>query len=151
MITPAYTLAVKELQRNKEQWRAYESKGNCVVLAGPGSGKTKVLTVKIARLLHEEVPEPRGLACITYSNACVGELLARLRKLGVADDKRLSVSTVHSFCLGELVSPYARLAGVACPDPLKVASPRRSKELFEVTLVQDRFLQSEIGRVPSYN
>ena len=136
MTTTAYTLAVKELRRNEEQWQAYESKGNCVVLAGPGSGKTKVLTVKIARLLHEEVRAPRGLACITYSNACVDEILTRLQKLGVRDDDRLSVSTVHSFCLRELVLPYARLAGVYCPDPLKVASPTRSRELFEKAYAQ---------------
>lgn len=125
-----YIEAAEELRPNKEQWRAYESTGNCVVLAGPGSGKTKIITIKIARLLAEDVRRPRGLACITYSNACVGELLTRLRKLGVADDQRLLISTVHSFCLTELVLPYARLAGMKVADPLVVASPSKSRELF---------------------
>jgi len=66
-----------------------------------------------------------------YSNACVGELLARLRKLSVADDGRLRLATVHSFCLTELVLPYARLAGLPVPDPLVVASPAQSRKVFE--------------------
>ena len=125
-----YLAAAEELRNNPGQWSAYESEENCVVLAGPGAGKTKTITIKIARLLHERVRKPQRLACITYSNACVGELKARLRKLGLADDDRLLISTVHSFCLTELVLPYARLAGVRVPDPLVVASPSQSTDFF---------------------
>jgi len=130
MNTPPYIEAAEELRKNNEQWQAYESEGHCVVLAGPGSGKTKVITIKIARLLDEDVRLPRRLACITYSNACVGELFRRLQQLGVADDERLLISTVHSFCLAELVLPFARLAGMDVADPLVVASPSKSRELF---------------------
>ena len=136
MNTTSYVAAAEELRANREQWRVYESEGNCVVQAGPGGGKTKTITVKIARLLGENVRRPRRLACITYSNACVGELRGRLRKLGVADDDRLLISTVHSFCLTELVLPYARLAGIAVPDPLMVASPSQAHELFRQAYVQ---------------
>lgn len=55
-----YLAAAAQLRTNSEQWKAYESKGHCVVLAGPGSGKTKVLTVKLARLISEEITPPRG-------------------------------------------------------------------------------------------
>ncbi|MEI9974853.1 MAG: UvrD-helicase domain-containing protein [Ignavibacteriota bacterium] len=92
--------------------------------------KPRSSPIKIARLLSEELRRPRRLACITYSNACVGELLARLRKLGVGDDDRLLLSTVHSFCLTELVLPYAQLAGLKVPEPLVVASPSQSREIF---------------------
>ena len=125
-----YLKAAEELRDNGGQWRVYESVGNCVVQAGPGGGKTKTITIKIARLLSETIRRPRRLACITYSNACVGELRSRLKKLGVADDERLLLSTVHSFCLTELVLPYARLGGLNVPEPLAVASPSRSRELF---------------------
>jgi len=136
MSNPTYAIAAEELRGNTEQWTAYESGGNCVVLAGPGAGKTKTITIKIARLLSEEVRPPRRLACITYSNACVGELLSRLRKLGVADDNQLRLATVHSFCLTELVLPYARLAGMEVPDPLVVASSAQSRKLFEQAYAQ---------------
>lgn len=59
---------------------------------GPGSGKTKTITVKIARLLAEDVHRPRRLACITYSNACVGELRSRLTKLGAGTTVIVSCS-----------------------------------------------------------
>ncbi len=125
-----YLQAAEDLRENDDQWSAYSSEGNCVILAGPGSGKTKTITIKIARLLDQDLRRPRRLACITYSNACVGELRTRLRKLGVDDGDRLLLSTVHSFCLTELVTPYALLAGIAIPNPLVVASPAQARQLF---------------------
>jgi len=136
-MTARHIEAAEELRANREQWEAYGSQGNCVILAGPGSGKTKTITIKIARLLAEDVRPPRRIARITYSNACVGELRTRLRKLDVEYDDRLLVSTVHSFCLTELVLPYARLAGIDVPDPLVVASPSQSRELFRQAHIQE--------------
>ena len=116
-----YMLAAEVLRKNKGQWKAYESKGNCVILGGPGSGKTKTLTIKMARMLAEDVRAPRGIACITYNNQCARELKRRLAALGVEDGKRAAIGTLHSFCLQHIVLPYARLAGISVPEPLKVA------------------------------
>lgn len=135
-VAPVYLKAAEDLRGNEDQWRAYSSIGNCVILAGPGSGKTKTITIKIARLLAEEVRRPRRLACITYSNSCVGELRSRLDRLGVEDGARLVLSTVHSFCLTELVLPYATMAGIATPQPLIVASPAQARELFAEAYAQ---------------
>lgn len=128
--TASYLATAEDLRGNEGQWAAYQSTGNCVILAGPGSGKTKTITVKIARLLAEDVRRPRRIACITYSNACVGELRSRLIKLGAEDGDRLLLSTVHSFCLTELVLPYAAMAGLHVPEPLVVASPAQTRKLF---------------------
>jgi Superfamily I DNA and RNA helicases len=114
-------LAAEALRKNKGQWDAYESHGNCVILAGPGSGKTKTVTIKLARMLAEDVRAPRGIACITYNNQCARELKRRLAALGVEDGKRATIGTVHSFCLQHIVLPYAQLGGIAVPEPLKVA------------------------------
>lgn len=76
---------------------AYESTGHCVVLAGPGSGKTKTLTTKLARILAEDVEEPRGVACITFNNECAKELEDRLAKLGVETSSRVFIGTVLSL------------------------------------------------------
>ena len=43
-----YLKAAEDLRPNDKQWQAYETVGHCVLLAGPGSGKTKTLTVKLA-------------------------------------------------------------------------------------------------------
>ena len=70
MNTPPYIEAAEELRKNDEQWQAYESDGHCVVLAGPGSGKTKVITIKIARLLDEDVRLPET-ACVHHVQQCL--------------------------------------------------------------------------------
>jgi superfamily I DNA/RNA helicase len=93
-----------------------------VVLAGPGSGKTKTLTVKLARLLSEDIQEPRGAACITYNNECARELEARLAALGIEPGGRLFVGTVHSFSLTQIILPYAKVARLGLPDDFCVAT-----------------------------
>src|SRR5262249_38681400 len=118
---PPYLLAAEDLRDNPGQWRVYESRGHCVVLAGPGSGKTKVITTKLARILAEDVRPPRHVACITYSNECARELRRRLKRLGVDDRSRAFIGTVHSFCLQQVLRPFAHLAGSSFPSPLTVA------------------------------
>jgi DNA helicase-2/ATP-dependent DNA helicase PcrA len=126
-----YSLAVEQLRQNPGQWKAYNSTDHCVVTAGPGSGKTKTLAVKIAKLLIEEIRKPRGLACITYSAECARELKSRLERLGVHESKYVFVGTVHSFCLRELVIPYAVLGGINIPDHFKIALTTEQAALFE--------------------
>lgn len=129
-LTANYLSAVETLRRNDRQWTAYESKGHCVVLAGPGSGKTQVLVTKIARMLAEEVLPPQRIACITYNNQCVKELKKRLGMLGIEEGARVFIGTVHSFCLREVIIPYAKLAGLKVPNPLKVALQSEQDHLF---------------------
>ncbi|WP_018431335.1 ATP-dependent helicase [Hoeflea sp. 108] len=117
-----YLRAAEELRENEGQWDAYNSTGHCVVLAGPGSGKTKTLTLKLARMLAEDVEEPRGIACITYNNECARELEDRLSDLGIEPSKRVFIGTVHSFSLTQIVLPYAKVAQMGLPDDFQVAT-----------------------------
>lgn len=130
-----YLAAAEDLRRNERQWDAYESPCHCVVFAGPGSGKTKVLTTKLARMLAEDVRPPRGIVCITYSNQCAKELKKRLAKLGVDESARVFIGTVHSFCIREVIMPYAKLAGMILPGPLKVASQGEQDRHFEQAVI----------------
>lgn len=91
-------------------------------MAGPGSGKTKTLTIKMARLLAEDVAEPRGVACITYNNECVRELEGRLSSLGVDPGGRIFVGTIHSFSLTQVILPYAKVANLGLPEDFLVAT-----------------------------
>ncbi|MGF6507832.1 UvrD-helicase domain-containing protein [Paraburkholderia sp. 32] len=109
-------------QRGDGLWAAYESRGHCVVLGGPGSGKTKTLTTKFARILAEDVQEPRGVACITYNNECARELETRLAALGDTAGGRVFIGTVHSFSLTQIVLPYAKVAQLGLPADFKVAT-----------------------------
>ncbi|MFM5388645.1 ATP-dependent helicase [Aeromonas dhakensis] len=114
--------ALEELAPNREQHEAAVERGHCVVLAGPGSGKTKTLTTAMARTLMEDVIEPRGVACITYNNECATELEERLAKFGVANNDRCFIGTVHSFALTQVIAPYARCIAQLLPDNFRVAT-----------------------------
>ncbi len=130
----AYLRAASELRDNPGQWNAYESTGHCVVLAGPGSGKTRTLTIKMARMLAEDVPEPRGIACITFNNECARELEERLAALGVEPGGRVFAGTVHSFSLTQIILPYARVAGLGLPNGFRVATRAERADAMKAAL-----------------
>jgi len=131
---PRYMLAADQIRQNSGQWQAYQSTGNCVIQAGPGSGKTKTLTIKLARMLAEDVRSPRGIACITYNNQCARELRRRLSELGVEDGRQVSIGTLHSFCLQHIVVPFAHLTSVPKKYPIMIATADEVKGLQEVAL-----------------
>lgn len=58
---------LQEIREDDMQLAAYKAVNNTVVIAGPGSGKTTVLTLKVMQLLAEVIYPPRGLACLTYA------------------------------------------------------------------------------------
>ncbi|ELZ4498612.1 ATP-dependent helicase [Pseudomonas aeruginosa] len=128
-VSSAYLAQAADLAGNPGQQAAYDSQGHCVVLAGPGSGKTKTLVLKLARILAEDVRAPRGAACITYSQECARELTRRLEGLGLREAPNLFIGTVHGFCLRHLLMPYGRLAKLPIPFPLAVATQRVSDRL----------------------
>ena len=128
-LSAAYLRQEADLAGNPGQQAAYDSTGHCVVLAGPGSGKTKTLVLKLARILAEDVRAPRGAACITYSQECARELTRRLERLGLREASNLFIGTVHGFCLRHLLMPYGRLAGLPLPFPLTMATQRQSDQL----------------------
>lgn len=130
-VSAAYLAQAADLAGNPGQRAAYESTGHCVVLAGPGSGKTKTLVLKLARIMAEDVRAPRGAACITYSQECARELTRRLERLGLREAPNLFIGTVHGFCLRHLLMPYGRLANLPVPFPISVATPRQADRIMK--------------------
>lgn len=85
---------------NKAQKDAVEKVGGrLLILAGAGSGKTKVLTAKIAHLIqHQKVP-PEAILGLTFTRKAAEEMRQRLTvRIGEALAKRMMLSTFHSFC-----------------------------------------------------
>ena len=101
-----------ELVSNERQWEAFRAPGHCMVVAPPGSGKTKLLTARLAQDFLGEIGEPHGAACITYSNSAAEELDRRLLLLGVQRRSNLFVGTVHGFALNCVIRPYAAIVGL---------------------------------------
>jgi DNA helicase-2/ATP-dependent DNA helicase PcrA len=129
-----YITAAEDLRDNPGQWKAYESSGNCVILAGPGSGKTKTLTIKLARMLTEDVSPPSGIACLTYSTECARELQQRLSGLGVVESQNVFIGTLHSFSLKNVVAPFSRMSDLALPNEFSVTSVGDQDLLFTQAL-----------------
>ena len=120
------------MSSNSEQFDAAREHGHCVVLAGPGSGKTKTLTAAMARVLVEDVVDPRGIACITYNNECALELESRLARLGIQSNERVFIGTVHSFALAQVIGPYARCIPGFLPADFRIATADECKEAIEL-------------------
>ena len=85
---------------NKEQYEAViNTEGPCLVIAGAGSGKTKVLTHKIAYLMQEKKVLPWNILAITFTNKAANEMKERIELLVGEAAKDMWVGTFHSICV----------------------------------------------------
>ncbi len=86
-------------QLNDEQIKpVLATDGAVLVIAGAGSGKTRVLTTRIAYLVLEKGVSPRNILAITFTNKAAGEMKERLNKF-IGDVGDMWVSTIHSMCV----------------------------------------------------
>ena len=84
-LNPAQKAAVEHLE------------GPLLIMAGAGSGKTKVLTCRIANLLAHDVP-PYSILAITFTNKAAAEMRERVDRMIGSQAKDVWLSTFHSFC-----------------------------------------------------
>jgi len=73
------------------------NEGPLLVLAGPGSGKTRVLTYRVARLLDDSSGERFKILGITFTNKAATEMRTRLEALLKSGKERALLTTFHSF------------------------------------------------------
>lgn len=91
---------LKELKKlNPEQRQAVEQlEGPVLVIAGPGTGKTHILSARIGRILMETDTQSQNILCLTFTDAGVKAMRQRLLDLIGPEAHRVHIFTFHSFC-----------------------------------------------------
>ncbi|WP_119312410.1 DNA helicase Rep [Morganella morganii] len=99
------------MKLNPGQQQAVEYvQGPCLVLAGAGSGKTRVITNKIAHLIRNTGYQPRQIAAVTFTNKAAREMKERVAQtLGRKEVKGLMISTFHTLGLEIIKREYKAL------------------------------------------
>ena len=84
---------------DKQKEAVLATDGPCLVIAGAGSGKTKVLTHKIAYLMSEKNVKPWNILAITFTNKAANEMKERVQKLVGQAANDMWIGTFHSICV----------------------------------------------------
>jgi superfamily I DNA/RNA helicase len=129
---------------NKEQEDAIYEENSIILIACPGSGKTRTLTYKIAYELSRLKSEKEYIIAITYTNAAADEIKERVELLGV-DIRQLWIGTIHSFCLEWILRPYS-LYLKELKNGFRVLNSHESEEIIS-TLCETY----EMGKVTYYD
>ena len=121
-----------DLTLTADQHRAVvHDDGALIVLAGPGTGKTRVITARVAHMIGERGIEPEQIVAVTFTNKAAGELGDRLGEfVGPTKAARVVASTFHSLGLG-IVRRFGDVIGVKS-DPILIDSSQRRQLIREI-------------------
>lgn len=91
---------------NKAQREAVDTtEGPVIVVAGPGSGKTELLSLRIANIIYKGLAKPDEILCLTFTESASKNMLDRLVKVIGSTAYKVPIFTFHGFCT-EIISKY---------------------------------------------
>ena len=132
VLNPAQLLAVRSLN------------GPTLVVAGPGSGKTRVLTSRIAALVQSGLTDPWKILAVTFTNKAAAEMRERVEVLlGAEIARSVWVGTFHSVCVRILRANY-QLAGL--PSGFTIADDR-DKRVYITRAIEGAGISSDVTKV----
>ena len=100
---------ILETLNEKQKEAVNITEGPLLVLAGAGSGKTKVLTTKVAKLILDNNVDPSNILAITFTNKAAKEMKERILNMIGPIGYQIQISTFHSFGLSILKKHYDKL------------------------------------------
>lgn len=103
---PANQFETRYKKLNKAQKQAVDTiEGPLLVVAGPGSGKTEILSLRVAKILKETQSLPSNILCLTFTDSASVNMRERLAKLIGSEAYRVSIHTFHSFSV-DIIQKY---------------------------------------------
>ena len=141
---------------NDRQREAVEAiDGPLLIVAGPGSGKTRLITYRIAYLLRVVGLPPSRIGAVTFTNRAAREMKERIKEVVAYGSDRLTVGTFHAFCAqilrrdGELMGLDRSFAIYDDPDQLEMVKRSMRETDADPKQFSPRAIQSSISSAKS--
>ena len=92
-------MSIYDTLNDRQKQAVMQTEGPVLILAGAGSGKTRVLTHRVAYLIDQEGVNPYQIMAITFTNKAAGEMRERVDQIVGFGSEQIWVSTFHSTCV----------------------------------------------------
>ena len=145
-------MSIYDTLNDKQQEATFHVEGPLLILAGAGSGKTRVLTHRIAYLIEEKGVNPWNILAITFTNKAAAEMRERVDKIVGFGSESIWVSTFHSTCV-RILRRHVELLGydnnftIYSPDEQKTVIKEVCKLLqVDTKVFKERNLLSAISK-----